>query len=131
MQTNPILEARAARENYPYRVVCVFLDAENNDFPIINEVMCYCCTNNLTFVAREYNPDKHPEDSSIERLPAFHIYQKSYVVETHYYDLDPVYKIQLMMWEFEDSERERLARKERWNSRIKSLFSFERFLPRT
>lgn len=137
--SNPVVDARleqeaaaraAASYRYPYRVVCVFLDTENSDFPIVNEVKSYCDSNNVTFYARQYDIDKYEEDMAIKRLPAFHIYHKKYVFETHYYDMNPVYKIQLIVWAFQDEERERerarVRRQERWDA-FKELFNFDRF----
>ncbi len=143
MQSNPIVEQQQAEEQerrrkeafrYPYHIVCVYLDEESNDFPIIHEVREYCKKNNLTFMNRQYDVDKYEEDMAIRRLPAFHIYHKKYVYETHYYDMDPAYKIQLVIWAYQDREREkekaRQKRKERWDSFVESVqsaFSLERF----
>lgn len=121
-----------ARESfrYPFHIVCVFEDSENNDFPIIHEVRAYCMENHLTFMARQYNCDRYPEDMSVNRLPAFHIVYKKDVLETHYYDTDPVHKTQIVVWAYEDEmrakERARLRRQERWNNFI-GMFRFDRF----
>lgn len=143
MDPNPMVEKqmkeeaeRRARESfrYPFRVVCVFQDANNNDFPIIHEVRNYCLNNHLVFVARQYDIDAYPEDIPIMRLPAFHVYYKKEVQETHYYDLDPVHKIQVLVWAYQDEmrakERARIRRKERWDAfaeAVHSLFSLDRF----
>jgi hypothetical protein len=139
MESNPVVDAQveaetrrraAAAYRYPYRVVCVFLDAENSDFPIIQDVKAYCDVNNVTFFARQYNAEKYEEDVAIFRLPAFHIYHKKHVFETHYYDTNPVYKIQLVIWAYRDEERDRerarVRRQERWEA-FKALFALERF----
>lgn len=143
MDSNPMVERRLqeeaeqrARESfrYPFRVVCVFQDANNNDFPIIHDVRDYCLNNHLVFVARQYDPDGYPEDMSVNRLPAFHVYYKKEVQETHYYDLDPVHKIQILVWAYQDEmrakERARIRRKERWDAfteSVRALFSADRF----
>jgi len=139
MESNPVVDARleqeaaaraAAAYRYPYRVVCVFEDIENSDFPIVRDMKSYCDGNNVSFVARQYNVDKYEEDMPIKRLPAFHIYYKTYIFETHYYDTNPVYKVQLVIWAFQDEEREkeraRVRRQERWDA-FKEFFSLERF----
>ena len=85
MQSNPIVEKQKEEEaiqrakeayRYPYHIVCVYLDADNNDFPIILEVRDYCNKANLTFTARQYDYEKNPDDIFVHRLPAFHIYYK-------------------------------------------------------
>ena len=117
---------------YPFHIVCVYEDADNNDFPIIHEVRAYCMENHLTFYARQYDYEKHPEDINVNRLPAFHIVYKKAVMETHYFDTDPVHKTQLVVWAYQDEmkarERARMRRQERWNN-FKNMFviDFDRF----
>lgn len=136
---NPIVEQqqhdrkeRDAQEafRYPFRIICVYENAKNSDFPIIHDVRNFCSQNHLTFLSRQYDVDKYKEDMFIERLPAFHVYVKTFVQETHYYDLDPVYKIQLFLWAFQDEERAKerakIRRQERWNEFVE-MFSLERF----
>ncbi len=143
MQSNPIVEKQEADERerrekeafrYPFHICCVFMDSENNDFPVIIDVRDYCKKNNLTFKARQYDIDKFQEDTNIQRLPAFHIYYRKEFYETHYYNTDPIHKIQIVVWAFEDREREkeklRQKRREQWNSMIVSLktaFSLDHF----
>lgn len=140
---NPIVERNLAAEaehrervnfRYPFRIVCVYQDEENNDFPIIHEVRNYCNHNNLIFLARQYNADKYAEDVSVNRLPAFHIYYKKDIQETHYYNSDPVHKIQVLVWAYQDEmrdrERARIRRQERWTAfteGVSSLFSLDHF----
>ena len=141
MQSNPIVDEQLRLEaeerkresfRYPYHIVCVFEDSDNNDFPIIHEVRAYCMENHLTFVGRQYNCDRYSEDIDINRLPAFHIFYKNSFMETYYFDIDPVHKIQLVLWAYEDEmkakERARLRRQERWNN-FKNMFviDFDRF----
>ena len=146
METNPLAEIqlqqdaeRRAHESfrYPYRVVCVYLDNDSNDFPIIHEVRSYCAVNHLIFLARAYDIDRYPEDMTIKRLPAFHIYLKDWVQDTYYYDVDPVHKIQVMVWAYQDEqrarERARIRRQQHWDDAVqgfKDLFSLERFKPK-
>lgn len=131
---NPIVEKQLKDEaetrakesfRYPFHIVCVFEDSDNNDFPIIHEVRAYCAENHLTFIARQYNYEKYPEDIMIARLPAFHIVYKKSVIETHYFDTDPVHKAQIVVWAYDDEmrakERVRLRRQERWNNFIESV----------
>lgn len=143
MQPNPIVEqlqaeqaVRCAAESYryPFHIVCVYLDEDSNDFPIIQEVREYCKGNQLTFMARQYNAEKYEEDIAIPRLPAFHIYYKKYCYETHYYDTNPVHKIQVVVWAFQDREKEkerkRQKRIEQWNafkSGWSSIFTLDHF----
>ena len=142
MLSNPIVERQQAEEaerrakeafRYPFRIVCVFLDSDNNDFPIIREMNEYCNKNNLIFVKRQYNIDKYQEDIFILRLPAFHIYHKGYS-DTTYFDTDPIRAVQLRVWEYQDKqrakERAKQRRQEKWNAAVESvkgLFSLERF----
>lgn len=143
MQSNPIVERQLQaeaehreRENfrYPFRIICVFENKENSDFPIIRDVRDFCLLNHITMVSRQYDVDQYPEDMDLRRLPAFYISLKGYVQETHYYDVDPVYKIQLYMWAYQDEQRERerakIRRQEQWTNFVEGLqsfFSLERF----
>lgn len=143
MQSNPIVETQQQNElarremedfRYPFRIVCVFENKENSDFPIIRDVRDFCLANHLTFVSRPYDADKYSEDMDLQRLPAFYIYLKGYVQETHYHDLDPVYRTQLYLWAYQDEERARqrarIHRQQRWTSfveNVQSVFSLERF----
>lgn len=142
MQSNPIVERQLqaeaehrARESfrYPFQILCVFESKENSDFPIVREVRDFCLANHLTMVSRPYDVDKYPEDMDLRRLPAFYVSLKGYVQETHYYDTDPIYKIQLYMWAYQDEqvarERKRIHRQQQWNDfveGIQSVFSFKR-----
>ncbi len=128
MESNPIVDRlREAEEEhrrkesfrYPFKIQCVYLAEDGCDFPIFHEVKKYCSQNNLVFSAREYNYEKYQEDLYIKRLLAFHIYYKGYVQETHYYDNDPVHKIQLIVWAYQDVELEKAKakqkRQEKWD----------------
>lgn len=123
--TNPMIQSTI---RYPVHIVCVFEDSENNDFPIIHEVRKYCLENHMTFYGRQYNCDQYPEDISVCRLPAFHIYYKKSILETQYFDTDPVHKIQLVVWAYQDEmrakERAKLRRQERWNN-FKAMFTID------
>jgi hypothetical protein len=143
MQSNPIVEKQQEEEQerrlkaayrYPFNIVCVFQDSDNNDFPIIRDVNTYCKNNNLTFLARQYDIDTYGEDMTIKRLPAFHIYYKKYIDGTEYYDSNPIYKIQTLVWAYEDEmrekERKKLHRQEQWASfveTLQSIVSLDRF----
>lgn len=133
--SNPIVDARARARaaeayRYPYTVVCVFEDKEDFTLPIILEVKSYCDENNITFTSRRYNCDKYEEDrEDVYRLPAFHIYHKKTYHETHHYDTDPVHKIQLVIWNYQDKEVRkqelRARRQEQWK-KFTSLFSLKK-----
>ena len=143
MQSNPIVEKiqqeeaeRRKREEfrYPFRVVCVFENAENNDFPVIRDVREFCMSNHIILISRPYNLDRHNEDMDIQRLPAFLIYYKNYVQQIHYYDLDPVYKLKVYLWAYQDEqrakERAKIRRQEQWSTfveNVQSMFSLDRF----
>lgn len=143
MESNPIVERQRAAEEehrrkesfrYPFQIVCVYEACEGYDFPIFHEVKKYCAENHLTFYAREYDFEKYSEDMFVKRLLAFHIYYKKYVQETHYYDNDPIHKIQIVIWAYQDEEKEkarrRQQRQERWDAfqeSVKDFFSLERF----
>ena len=129
MQSNPIVEReREAEEEhrkqkafrYPFKVCCIYLPEDGTDFPIFYEVKKYCEQNNLTFYSREYSYGSYSEDMFVKRTLAFHIYYKGYVQETHYYDTDPIHKIQLVIWAYQDEEREKAKRRQRrqeqWNT---------------
>ena len=137
MNSNPIVDRqreaeeefrRKAAFRYPFHIVCAYEDEDSNDFPIIHEVRDYCNANHLTFMARQYNYEKYPDDIYIKRLPAFHIYHKKWIYETHYYDTNPVHKIQVVIWAYQDEEKEkerkRQRRKEKWDSTVTSLQEF-------
>ena len=137
MNSNPIVERlREAEEEfrrqetfrYPFHIVCVYEDEDSNDFPIILEVRDYCGKNNLTFMARQYNYDKYQDDLGIKRLPAFHIFHKKWIYETHHYDENPIHKIQLVVWAYQDQEKEKARkkqrRKENWDSAVSSVQDF-------
>jgi hypothetical protein len=146
MQSNPIVEKQQQEEaerreredfRYPFRIICVFENKENSDFPVIRDVRDFCLANHLTLVSRRYDADAYAEDMDLLRLPAFYVSLKGYVQETHYYDLDPVYKIQLYLWAYQDEqharERAKIRRQERWSSFVETLhatFSLERFKKR-
>ena len=143
MESNPIVETLQAKEaerkanesfRYPFRVVGVYLDAANSDFPIFSEVKTYCDMLRLTYGTRPYDAEKYEEDVPVNRLPAFHVYSKGYVYETHYYDVDPGHKLQLLVWAYQDEEkrkeRARMRRQARWDSFVgglQSVFSLDRF----
>jgi UDP-N-acetylenolpyruvoylglucosamine reductase len=143
MQSNPIVEKLQEEEverrkkadyRYPYRIVCVFEDSDNNDFPIILEVRDYCNKNNLIFSAGQYDHEKYADDMFIKRLPAFHFMHKNYVQESHHYDENPVHKIQVMIWAYQDiqraKERARIQRQERWDTfkeTMGSIFTLDHF----
>jgi hypothetical protein len=143
MNSNPIVEIQQQLEaqdkanksyRYPFHIICVYEDSYNNDFPIILEVRDYCNKNNLIFSARQYNFEKYGDDMFIKRLPAFHIYYKKGHQTVEYYDTIPIYKIQTMVWAYQDEmkekEKRRIHRQERWESfkeELQSIFSFERF----
>lgn len=132
MQSNPIAVNTPTKDpvRYPFQVVCVYFE---HDFPIVHEVRAYCMEHSISFAGRPYDVDRYSEDMYIRRLPAFHIYHKSSVLETHYYDTDPIHKIQLVIWDYEDEcmarETAQLRRQERWNS-FKEFFSLERLKPK-
>ena len=143
MNSNPIVERQREAEEeyrqkaafrYPFKICCIYLPDDGTDFPIFYEVKRYCEQNNLTFYSREYSYGKYEEDMFVKRTLAFHIYYKSYVQETHYYDTDPVHKIQLVVWAYQDLEKEkarkRQERQERWDKFKEgwnSIFTFEHF----
>jgi hypothetical protein len=139
MDSNPLAERqKQERENqkaqedyrYPYKVVCIYLDPLNNDFPIIHEVRDHCQGNNLVFSARQYDIDRFTDHMIINRLPAFQVYYKKELYETIYFDENPVYKLNCIVWAYQDEQREKerakLRREERWTE-FKALFSLERF----
>lgn len=141
--SNPMVQRQleAAEEHrkkeafrYPFRICCVYLPEDGCDFPIFYDVKTYCEKNNLTFYAREYNHEKYSEDMFVKRLLAFHIYYKGYVQETHYYDTDPVHKIQVVVWAYQDIEREkakaRQRRQEKWDKfkdSLNTVFTLDHF----
>ena len=143
MNSNPIVERQKAAENeyrqaavfrYPFRVCCVYLAEDGHDFPVFRDMKEYCDGNNVTFYARTYDIDKYEEDIFIKRTLAFHVYTKGYVQETHYYDENPVYKIQLLVWAYQDVEKEkaraRQKRQERWEKLKEgwnSIFTLDHF----
>ena len=143
MNSNPIVDRQKEAEEeyqkqkayrYPFRIVCVYMPEDGYDFPIFHEVKKYCDENNLTFYARSYDLEKYEEDIHIHRLLAFHIYYKGYVQETHYYDTDPIHKIQLVVWAYQDVEKEkaraRQRRQERWDKfkdGWNSIFTLDHF----
>lgn len=129
MNSNPIVDRQREAEEehrqkvnfrYPFKVCCVYLPDDGYDFPIFYEVKKYCEQNNITFFSREYSYGKYEEDMFVKRTLAFHIYYKGYVQETHYYDTDPVHKIQIVIWAYQDEEKEkarrRQQRQERWDN---------------
>ncbi len=79
-------------------------------------------------MARQYDFEKYNDDMFIKRLPAFHIYHKKWIYETHHYDENPVHKVQLVVWAFQDSEKEKARRKQRrkekWDSTVASFQEF-------
>jgi hypothetical protein len=143
MNSNPIVEKQQQEEQerrakaayrYPITIVCVYLDSDNNDFPIILETRDYCNKNNLIFTARQYDHEKNADDLGVKRLPAFHVYYKKGWQNTEYYDTNPIHKIQTVVWAYQDEmrakERARIRRQERWDSFVegmKSTFSLDRF----
>lgn len=143
MESNPITdqlqaerEAQKARDayRYPFHVVCVYSVEESYDFPVVHDVKRHCIENHLTFMARPYDHEKYPDDMCIYRLPAFHVYHRGCVQATWYYDLDPVHKLNILRWAYDDEqkakERARLRRQERWDSfkeTISGVFSLDRF----
>jgi hypothetical protein len=143
MQSNPIIEQQQRDESerraktafrYPFQIVYIYLDAENRDFPIFHEVKEYCSNNNLIFTARQYEFEKYPDDMYIKRLPAVHIYYKKGWQDTQHYDTDPIHKIQVLVWAYQDEElkkeRRRIRRQEQWDSlkeNFNSIFTLEHF----
>lgn len=143
MESNPIVDRQKAAEEehrkqaafrYPYRICCVFLPDDGHDFPVFHDVKRFCEENHLTFYSRPYNVDTYEEDLFIKRTLAFHVYTKGYVQDTYYYDEDPVYKIQLIVWAYQDVEREkaraRQRRQERWDKMketLGSIFTMDHF----
>lgn len=142
MQSNPMVDIlrekeleRRAREafRYPYRVVCVYLDRENADFPVITDTRAYCNKHNVVFTARQYDSEKYKDDIFINRLPAFHFYHKKGHIGIHHYDQNPVFKLQCEIWDYIDKqlaiERRKQKRQEKWDALIgslKSTFDFKR-----
>jgi hypothetical protein len=140
MNSNPIVQRQLEAEEefrrkeiyrYPFHIVCVYEDEDSNDFPIILETRDYCNKNNLTFMARQYDFEKYNDDMFVKRLPAFHIYHKKWIYETHHYDDNPVHKIQLVVWAYQDEEKEKARRKQRrkekWDSTVTSFQEFFSF----
>lgn len=143
MNSNPIVDRQKEAEEeylkqkafrYPFRIVCVYMPHDGYDFPIFHEVKKYCEENNLTFYARPYDLEKYAEDFNIFRLLAFLVYYKGYVQEVHYYDTDPVHKIQLVVWAYQDVEKEkaraRQRRQEKWEKMKEtwnSVFTLDHF----
>lgn len=128
------LERRAKETfRYPYRVVCVYLDRENSDFPVITDTRSYCIKHNVVFTARQYDSETYPDDVFINRLPAFHFYYKRGHIGIHHYDQNPIFKLQCEIWEYIDKqrakERAKQKRQETWNTvmaAMKSAFDFKR-----
>ena len=143
MNSNPIVEKQQQDEaerrakaafRYPFQIICVYLPEDGYDFPIFHEVKKYCAENNLAFLARPYDHEKYEEDMYVKRLLAFHIMYKKYYQETHYYDTDPIHKIQVVVWAYQDEERAkaraRQKRQEQWDSFVEgfqAVFSLDRF----
>ena len=143
MNSNPIVDRQKEAEEehrqkvsfrYPYKICCVYLPDDGCDFPIFHEVKKYCDEHNLTFYSREYSYGQYEEDLYVKRTLAFHIYYKGYVQETHYYDTDPIHKIQLIVWAYEDVEKERARKKqerqEKWDALKESwnsIFTLDHF----
>ena len=143
MESNPIVDRMKEAEEehrkkqafrYPFKICCVYHPEDGTDFPVYYDVKTYCENNNLTFYAREYNHEKYEEDMFVKRLLAFHIFYKGYVQETHYYDTNPVHKIQLVVWAYQDVEREkakaRQKRQEQWDKFKEgwsSIFTWDHF----
>ena len=144
MESNPIVERQKAAEEehrkqedfrYPYKICCVYIPDDGHDFPIFHDVKRFCQENHLTFYSRSYDIDTYPqEDMMIKRLLAFHVYHKGYVQDTYYYDEDPVYKIQLVVWAYQDVEREKARKKQRrqdqWENlkeTLGSIFTLDHF----
>jgi hypothetical protein len=101
---------------------------------VIHGVKDYCTMLRLTYGTRQYNAEKYEEDIAVARLPAFHVYSRGALYETYYFDMDPSYKLQCLVWAHEDElrakERARLRRQERWDSFVEGLqtvFSLDRF----
>jgi hypothetical protein len=146
MQSNPLAEqvqaemaAQKAKDayRYPFHVVCVYSEVESYDFPIVHEVRNYCAENHLTFMARPYNADTYADDMPVNRLPAFHVSYKGCVQSTHYYDQDPVHKLNILRWAYDDEqrakERTRLRRQQHWDAfkeSVTGMFSLDRFRPK-
>lgn len=129
MNSNPIVEKQQEKERerrakadyrYPFHIVCVYLDEDNNDFPIILDVRDYCKKNNLIFTARQYDHEKYADDMFVLRLPAFHLYYKKGHQDIGYYDKNPIHMIQKRVWEYQDEmeakERARIRRQEKWDA---------------
>ena len=143
MNSNPIVDRQREAEEehrqkqafrYPFKICCVYLPHDGYDFPIFYDVKKYCEQNNLTFYSREYDYEKYNEDMFVKRTLAFHIYYKGYVQETHYYDTDPIHKIQVVIWAYQDEEKEkarrRQQRQERWDNLKEtwaSIFTLDHF----
>lgn len=143
MESNPIVEQlqkeeaeRKAKEafRYPFQILYVYIDSENRDFPIYRHVKDYCSKNNLPFSTRQYDHEKYPDDMFIKRLPAFHIYYKKGWQDTEYYDTDPIHKIQVLVWAYQDEEckkeRKRIRRQEQWNTmkeNFNAVFTLDHF----
>lgn len=143
MESNPIVEKLQQEEaaakakaafRYPFQIVYVYMDSENRDFPIYREVKEYCANNNLPFSTREYDHEKHSDDMFVKRLPAFHIYYKKGWQDTEYYDTNPVHKIQVLVWAYQDEERKKerlkIRRQEQWatfKENFNAVFTLDHF----
>lgn len=146
MYTNAIVQQQIDEEKekrvkaayrYPYRVVCAYLDSENRDFPIVQEVRDYCNKNNLIFTARQYDHEKFQDDIFVNRLPAFHLFYKDGHNDIFYYDTNPIHQLQVYVWKYQDKqkakEKAKKKREEKWSTlveNIKSVFSLDRFKPK-
>jgi len=72
-------------------IVCVLDPNNNTNDDIADEVIEHCKINSITFTIREYNTVKYKKDrNSIEKLPAFYIYNNGLRLKTVYTEPDVI-----------------------------------------
>ena len=73
------------------KVVCILDPTNNINDDIVEEVMEHCKANSIICTTREYDSDKYKKDrNSIEKLPAFYIYNNGLRLKTVYTESDVI-----------------------------------------
>jgi hypothetical protein len=114
-QMNPIQKtvniAKPLRVLHPITVKCIVDELSDRD-ATVQKIREYAQSLNIIFITREYDSIKYSEDRDfVQRLPAFHIYEKKCYRKTFYPNTRPYQIIQDTVNQYLEKLKKRENRK--------------------
>ena len=112
MEDNPIAKkGYTEKKYYPIKIVCIVDDYSEASTPLIQSIRDHTLARGAIFQTRIYDSRKRSEDRDyVQRLPAFHIYEKKSYIETFYPNTRPLQHVDEAVESYVLAEKRRTAR---------------------